>query len=247
MGQAEAGDTVEVSLGYAANVRVLTDKNYALYRDNRPHQFTGGYIERSPYRVTLAENASWFVVIDAGSYFGKIKSLVKLKPSEAAAQTGRSPYAPEPTICESILGQGLAVSKNKSRLFILHLYKDTNGIVSPLADALAAENLTAYYEDFALEPGDSLMDALKTGLTKYKFGVVVLSRAFLRTGWRAADVEYLRGLLMSEYRDLYPVWYNVSRQDVIHHFPAIAALMPNKPGEKDIATIVEEISETLWL
>ncbi|MDR1571398.1 MAG: DUF1883 domain-containing protein [Clostridiales Family XIII bacterium] len=247
LGNADAGDSVEVSLGYAANVRILDEANYGLYRGNLPHRFIGGYIERTPYKATIPEGGRWYVILDSGSYFGKIKSLVKLYPCSDEKEV----LSPQPKVFEFSPGKALAaeagVPKNKPRLFVLHSYKDRDSIVQSLADALSVAGISAVFEGYTLEPGDSLEEKLRAGVAKYKFGVLVISRSFARTGWRKSDLAFMKEMLTSDYKEIYPVWHNISRDNVMQHLPDLVGMMPNRPGEKSLDEIVDEIVETMWL
>lgn len=78
LGYVEARKIVEVTLGYSANVRILTSTNYANFKAGRRHQFIGGNVTKSPFRATLPTSGTWFVVVDLGGYSGKIKSSVKV-------------------------------------------------------------------------------------------------------------------------------------------------------------------------
>jgi hypothetical protein len=254
LGTVKAGDTVEISLGYAANVRLIDSENYELYKQKIQHRFTGGYIERSPYKVTIQDDGHWYVIIDSGSFFAKIKALVKLRPAAGESEDGRGVSNIEPEVCDRSSEKveptedfPAAVSKNKYKVFILHYYKDRNSAAAALTDALTAVNLPVFYEDFTLEPGDDLAEKIKDGLTKYKFGVVIFSKSMLRASWKASDIRYVKELLTSDYRVLYPVWYNLMRNDVGACVPELADLVPRNAGDKDLTTIVEEIIDTLWL
>jgi hypothetical protein len=256
LGMAKAVDVAEISLGYAANVSVLNGANYELYKTGAPCRFTGGYIERSPYKVTIQEDGRWYVIIDSGSFFAKIKALVKLRPSEKELAAGRSVSDIEPEIHELFAKKAektkkadaaTVLLKSNSRLFLPHYYKDRAGAALPLADALTAAGVTVFYEDFTLEPGDDLAGKIKDGLAKYKFGALIFSRAMIRAGWRSADVRYLREQLSSDYRSLYPVWHNVAKTDLLNHLPELAEFAPVSAGSRDAAAVAEEIIETIWL
>jgi hypothetical protein len=243
-----SGGTVEVTLGYAANVLVMNEENYAFYKENKPHRFTGGYIERSPHKVVLAEAGHWFAIIDSGSFFSKIRASVRFFPAN-----GGAPVVVEPSICERVSEKNApvdsfaeAVKRYKLRAFILHYYKDRESMALPLANALEAEGLPVFHDDFMLEPGDDLEDRIRNGITKYKFGIVVISRAFVRIGWQVSGIRCLYDELSSEYKDIYPVWHNITRNDLTNFLPVIERFIPEKPGDGGIPAIVGEVVRLLW-
>jgi hypothetical protein len=243
-----SGGAAEVTLDYAANVLILNDENYAFYKENKPYRFIGGYIQRSPYKAALPQGGHWFVIIDSGSFFSKIRALVRFLPAAGGASV-----VVEPAICERISDKSAvvtsfseAVKRYKLRAFILHYYKDRESMVLPLAQALEAEGLPVFCDDFMLEPGDDLEDRIRNGITKYKFGVVILSRAFVRIGWQAAGIRCLYDELASEYRDLFPVWHNITRNDLSNFLPALERFIPEKPNAGGIPAIVRDVVRLLW-
>jgi hypothetical protein len=248
LGAAAIGDTVEVTLGYAANVLILNAENYAFYKENKPHRFIGGYIERSPYKVVLTEAGHWFLIIDSGSFFSKIRAFVRFIPA-----SGGEAAPVEPTICEKATVRSVAVhnfaeavKRYKLKAFLLHYYKDRDNMALPLARALEAEGLPVFREDFMLEPGDDLEDKIRSGITKYKFGIVVISRAFVRIGWQASGLRCLYDELASEYNDIYPVWHNITHNDLANFLPMMERFIPDKPGEGGIPAIVDNVVNLLW-
>jgi hypothetical protein len=248
LGTVAAGGTVEVTLGYAANVLILNAENYAFYKENKSHRFTGGYIERSPFKTVLPEAGHWFAIIDSGSFFSKIRAFVRFLP-----QGDTEAIVVEPTICERIFRNDVvvtnfaeAVKRYKLRAFILHYYKDRDNMALPLAQALEAEGLPVFCDDFMLTPGDDLEDKIRSGITKYKFGIVIFSRAFVRIGWQVAGIRCLHDELTSEYKDIYPVWHNITRNDLANFLPVMERFIPAKPNAGGIPAIVRDVVDILW-
>jgi len=74
-----ADETIEVTLdGQQANVRLLDDANFALYKDGKQHHYYGGLAKESPSRLVAPHEGHWHVVIDLGGYPGTIKASVRL-------------------------------------------------------------------------------------------------------------------------------------------------------------------------
>jgi hypothetical protein len=242
------GGTVEVTLGYAANVLILNEEAYAFYRENKPHRFIGGYIERSPYKSALPAGGHWFTIIDSGSFFSKIRALVRFLPADGGAPVTVEPVIRERTSARSLPAESFAeaVKKHRLRAFLLHYYKDRESMALPLAKALEAEGLPVFHDDFILEPGDDLEDRIRNGITKYKFGIAVISRAFVRIGWQAAGIRCLYDELASEYKDIYPVWHNITKNDLANFLPAMERFIPEKPDADGIPAIVQNVIKLLW-
>jgi hypothetical protein len=78
LGQRNAGAVVQVTLGTAANVRLLDDLNLGSYRSGGRYQFVGGYVTQSPYAVRVPNMGHWHVVLDLGGHAGRIRSSVRV-------------------------------------------------------------------------------------------------------------------------------------------------------------------------
>lgn len=79
LGQLNGGEIVEVILvSTAANVKLMDSSNFANYKSGRNHKYYGGYVTRSPYRISIPNLGRWYVTIDLGGYSGTIRSSVKI-------------------------------------------------------------------------------------------------------------------------------------------------------------------------
>jgi len=78
LGVLEKGRSVEITLGYAANVKLMTAANFNKYKVGFLHRFFGGFKTTSPYYVDIPANDHWVVVIDLGGYSGVVKASVKI-------------------------------------------------------------------------------------------------------------------------------------------------------------------------
>lgn len=67
-------------------------------------------------------------------------------------------------------------------VFISHASEDKDEVVRPLATALKNLGLRVWYDEFELKIGDSLRRKIDQGLSRSRFGVVVISRDFIKNG-----------------------------------------------------------------
>ena len=107
-------------------------------------------------------------------------------------------------------------------VFISHASEDKAAFVKPLAEDLARLGVHVWYDEFALKLGDSLSRSIDKGLALSKFGIVVLSKAFLSKPWPEYE---LRGLVTREIgkdKVILPVWHNVTRDDIMAFSPPLA-------------------------
>ena len=74
-------------------------------------------------------------------------------------------------------------------VFISHASEDKEAAVRPLATELTRLSLSVWYDEFSLTIGDSLRRSIDHGLSKSKFGVVILSHNFFRKEWPHREHE----------------------------------------------------------
>lgn len=149
-GHLERGRIVEVQLSAAANVRLMDSTNYNNYKNGRKHRYYGGYVTRSPYRVTVPSSRHWYLTIDLGGYAGKVKH-------SARVLSGMLPTAREqlPLIQETNLYVDTSDISKEYDVFISHASEDKDGVVRPLAIALKNKGVNVWYDEFELKIGDS--------------------------------------------------------------------------------------------
>jgi len=78
LNQLSGGEMVQVTLANAANVRLLDEINFGIYRQGGSYRFHGGYVTQSPYVVRVPGPGHWHLVLDLGGYAGQIRSSVRV-------------------------------------------------------------------------------------------------------------------------------------------------------------------------
>jgi len=76
LGFCNKGEIAEVTLSSAANVILLDTTNIHKYKNSMKFEYHGGHANVSPYRITIPESGTWYVVIDG--YSGTIKCSVSV-------------------------------------------------------------------------------------------------------------------------------------------------------------------------
>lgn len=130
-------------------------------------------------------------------------------------------------------------------VFICHASEDKDKFVRPLAKALRSHHLEVWYDEFALDVGDSLREAIDRGLTASRYGIVVLSPSFFRKQWPQRE---LNGLVARETgedrRMILPIWHHVDRDQVLSFSPPLADLRATV-SSKGMSTVVEQLLKKL--
>lgn len=112
----------------------------------------------------------------------------------------------------------------KPQAFISHDSRDKDSFVRELAQELAKNFCTVWYDEYSLKVGDSLRDSIERGLKETKKCIVVLSQHFLSNkGWGRAEYDsvFTREILGRE-NVILPVWLNVDSRAVYEYSPRLA-------------------------
>src|SRR5262249_47063162 len=74
-------------------------------------------------------------------------------------------------------------------VFISHASEDKDEFVRPLAKALEQSGLEVWFDETTLKVGDRLRESIDYGLSRSRFGVVVLSKHFFSKNWPKEELE----------------------------------------------------------
>ena len=129
--------------------------------------------------------------------------------------------------------------------FICHASEDKDAFVRPLAETLRSHHVEVWYDEFALDVGDSLREAIDKGLTASCYGIVVLSPSFFRKRWPKRELNGLVALEMAEDRGMIlPVWHDVDQDAVAAFSPPLADLRAAASAE-GLPAVVEQLLKKL--
>lgn len=233
--------------GNSANVKLMNSSNFLSYKAGRRHTYYGGHVTRSPYRVTVPSNGNWYVTVDLGGYSGRVSSSVRVLP-------GRIPTARQPSLSTvPSLVQDREIPGNfgedpiirKYDVFISHASEDKDEVVRPLAQSLQALGLKVWYDEFELRIGDSLRQKIDKGLANSRFGIVVLSKNFIRKGWTNYELDGIITKSINGQQIMLPIWHKITKQEVIDYSPSMADKVARNTATYTIDEIAEEITEVI--
>ena len=129
----------------------------------------------------------------------------------------------------------------KFDVFISHASEDKDDVVRPLALALKDGGLKVWYDEFELKIGDSLRRKIDNGLSKSKFGIVVLSNSFINKGWTNYELDGIITKVVTGEQLLLPIWHNITKKEVIEFSPSLADKLARNTAINTIEEIATEI------
>ena len=238
LGQRKKGEIVEVRLSAAANVRLMSSSNYSNYKNGRRHHYYGGYVKTSPYKIAIPNSGHWYVTIDLGGYAGKVKHSVNVLPGTLPTAKQRLPLAQETNFYVADREEG-----KQYDVFISHASEDKEAVVRPLAVALQDKGVRVWYDEFEMKIGDSLRRKIDQGLANSRFGIVVISRSFIKKGWTNYELDGIMTKAISGQQVLLPIWHDITKQEVVDYSPSLADKVARSTGQQTVKEIAEEIAE----
>ena len=245
--QCSRGDRIQVTLrGNAANVRLMDSSNYNSYRNGRNHKYYGGLVTRSPSVLTVPYSGHWYVTVDLAGLRGSVSSSVRKLPS-LLPEYKEPPLTSVPSLLhkEQVPFSDSPDNYMEYDVFISHASEDKGRVVRPLAQALVEQGLKVWYDEFELKIGDSLRRKIDRGLANSKFGIVVLSKAFIRKGWTNYELDGIISKVNTGEQVILPIWHEITKQEVLDFSPSLADKVARNTASYTVEEIAEEIAELI--
>ena len=129
--------------------------------------------------------------------------------------------------------------------FISHASEDKKGVVRSLADALTKMGFRVWYDEFELRVGDRLRQSIDKGLVNSRYGIVVLSEAFFAKNRPQYELNGLTAREMEGHKVILPVWYGVTKADVLQYSPALADKVAVTTQDNSIKKVATELARVL--
>lgn len=252
LGHQPSGAVVEVTLrGNAANVVLLDSSNLQNYKSGRRYNGYGGHVTRSPHRIAIPRAGRWHVVVHLGGYPGRVNASVQVLPGALPPARQQMPNL------GSIVSNAAALetddpavtdadSEREFDVFVCHAGEDKESVVRPLALALQGQGLAVWYDEFELRIGDSLRRKIDAGISRSRFGVVVLSRAFFAKNWPQYELDGLVTREMAgQQQIILPLWHEISKDEVIRHSPSLADKVALQTAVYSVEEIADQIVDVI--
>jgi hypothetical protein len=247
LGQLKQGQRVQVTLsGNAANVRLTDSSNYQSYKSGRGHRYTGGLITKSPVVLGVPSSGYWYVTVDLQGLSGTVRSSVRVLPS-ALPQYNEPRLSTVPSLVQKEDNNPYNddhTSKSYD-VFISHASEDKDEVVRPLAYVLQVEGLSVWYDEFEMKIGDSLRRMIDKGLANSRFGIVVLSKDFIRKGWTNYELDGIITKVVTGEQVVLPIWHNITKKEVIDFSPSLADKLARNTSAFTVEEIASEIAEVI--
>ena len=244
LGQCQRGERIQISLqGNAANVRLMDSCNYSSYRAGRRHHYYGGLVKRSPIVLTVPNAGHWYVTVDLAGLAGSVRSSIRKLPQPLPVYNEPT-LASVPSLVRNV-NSGDDGAPIEYDVFISHASEDKDQIVRPLATALVERGVKVWYDEFELKIGDSLRRKIDKGLANSRFGIVVLSRDFIKKGWTNYELDGIVSKAVSGEQVMLPIGHEITKQEIVDYSPSLADKVARNTSSYTIEEIANEIAELI--
>ncbi len=127
-------------------------------------------------------------------------------------------------------------------IFISHASEDNDDLVRPFAIGLLDKQIGVWYDEISLRPGDRLRESIDEGLSQSRYGVIILSPAYLKKNWTRYELDGLLQRFVDRKVTIIPIWHNLTREDIFKYSPTLADIVAlnSKDG---IKALVERIHQ----
>lgn len=129
--------------------------------------------------------------------------------------------------------------------FISHASEDKDEVVRPLANALKNLGIKVWYDEFEMRIGDSLRRKIDKGLANSRFGIVVVSRDFIKKGWTNYELDGIITKAVSGEQIILPIWHNITKKEVIDYSPSLADKLARNTAIDTVEDIAKEIADVI--
>jgi TIR domain len=129
--------------------------------------------------------------------------------------------------------------------FISHASEDKEKLVRPLANVLIKMGYRIWYDEFALKVGDSLRQSIDKGLINSRYGIVILSPSFFAKNWPQYELNGLTSREIAGRKVILPVWYKITKGDLLAYSPALADKVAVTTDQKPIKAVAAALAKVL--
>lgn len=130
-------------------------------------------------------------------------------------------------------------------VFISHASEDKENFVQPFAEILSSYGVQVWFDKFTLKVGDSLTRSIDSGLINSRYGIVVLSKAFINKGWTDYELRSLLNREVGYNKVILPIWHEISKEDILNFSPYLADKFALSTSDLDINDVAMKIIEVV--
>ena len=131
--------------------------------------------------------------------------------------------------------------KKQWDVFISHASEDKEVVARPVANLLKKMGVNVWFDEDVLTIGDSLSRVIDTGLAFSRYGIVILSQAFLKKDWTEFELRGLTAKEIGRDKVILPIWHDIKSEDLLKYSPTLADKIALSTSNSDVISICLKI------
>ncbi len=155
-------------------------------------------------------------VVESAEELEELAAQLKVEPAEIIWEVLAE------GVSENLAEQVRSEGEDRWDVFVSHASEDKEGFVRPLAAALEAAGLTVWYDELSLKIGDSLRRSIDRGLSRSRYGIVVLSPSFFAKEWPQKELDGLVAREIDGTKVILPIWHQLTAAQLRNYSPTLA-------------------------
>ena len=158
--------------------------------------------------------------------------------------------AAQPAIPKSVERTNLyqqAHTEEEYDVFISHASEDKESFADALCKELQEAGIKVWYDTLSIAWGDSLRAKIDNGLKKSKYGIVIISRDYIKKGWTQYELDGLFQREMTGGKTILPIWHNITKQEVEEFSHTLAGRKALNSSSMTPAEIANELRMILGI
>lgn len=136
-------------------------------------------------------------------------------------------------------------SESDFDVFISHASEDKYEIARLIRENLVSHGFKVWMDEDNISLGDSLRSSIDIGLSKSRFGIVILSPDYIKKQWTNRELSGLLARENNGSKIILPVWHRVKPEDILDYSPILAdrlAISTEMGIEKVCSEIIRAIN-----
>lgn len=132
-------------------------------------------------------------------------------------------------------------------VFISHASEDKESFTDELCNELTDAGVKVWYDAISMTWGDSLRSKIDGGLKKSKYGLVIISKDYIKKGWTQYELDGLFQREMTGGKIILPIWHNITKKEVEAFSPTLAGRLALSTAIMTPSEIAIELTKILGL
>ena len=135
-------------------------------------------------------------------------------------------------------------SSEEYDVFVSHATEDKESFCDEFSKILKEKyGLEVWYDSVSIQWGDNIRTEIDKGLKKSKFGVVILSRSYIKKYWTNYELEGLFQRESNGGKLILPIWHDITKKEVQDFSPSLAGKMAMNTAIMTADEIAEKLNE----